>query len=230
MRTLSSRYGWASLDEAFYRLRPPPSLRLTSQQRLVTVEGRLLREEVRRFREAWALAEEGRTVVADTAFLDPVSYTAGLLVLGLATPRTFEEVVRTAQELAQRGELGLPDLTVRLAVPRATRRARAARDPGGHPRAFRARHEAVGEIETAVVVPAYARAVPGRMRVVRGSDSVDRTAARIRVLAGRVRPARDPCAAAARALAAVLRRPEVRFALRRAGNLKRGPLSPRPPR
>lgn len=230
VRTLVARYGWAPLDEAFYRLRPRPALRIGSQPGLAALERRLLREEARRFREASALADQGRTVVADTGFLDPVSYTAGLLLLGLASPATFEGVVRAAQELARRGELGIPDLTVRLSVPRTARRVRAARDPGGHPRAFRSRHEAVGEVESAVVVPAFAHAHPGSVQVVRAVDPAERLATRVHALVGRVRPLPDPCAAASRALAAVLRRPEVRVALGRAGNLKKGTPSPRPPR
>jgi predicted kinase len=228
--TLARRFGWARVDEAFDRIRPRPSLRFASQDRLLALELRLLDEEARRFEEAWALALAGRTVVADTPFLDPVSYTAGLLVLGLATPASFRTIVGRAQALARQRRLGLPDLTAHLSVAATTRRSRAAGDTARHPRAFRERHESVGQVEAALLVPWWRGRLPGRMRVVRAADPAASIAERIRRTASRTAPARDPCGAAARALEALSRLPAIRLALDGSGNLKKGTPSPRPPR
>lgn len=229
-RALASEPGWVALDEAFYRLKPRPSLRFRSQRGLLALERRLLAEEGRRFREARELARRGRTVVADTAFLDPATYTAGLLLLGLASPGTFAATLRAAEGEVRAGRLGVPDLTVRLAVPPATRRHRTELDPQGHPRAFRARHEAVGRVEAERLLPALAAALPGRVRVVRADRPAEQVAARVRGLVARARPLEDPSAAARRALEALLRLPALRAASRASGNLKRRTLPPRPPR
>ena len=227
---LARRFGWARVDEAFDRIRPRPSLKFASQDGLLALELRLLEEEARRFGEARALALAGRSVVADTSFLDPVTYTAGLLVLGLATPASFRTVVDRAQALARQRRLGLPDLTARLSVAATTRRSRAAGDPARHPRAFRDRHESVGRVETALLVPWWRGALAGRMRVVRATAPAGSIAERIRRTASHTAPARDPSGAAARALEALSRLPAIRLALDRSGNLKKGTPSPRPPR
>jgi thymidylate kinase len=230
VRTLTEDPGWTALDEAFYRLRPRPSLRFRSQRELLALERRLLTEEGRRFREARELARQGRTVIADTAFLDPATYTAGLLILGLASPGTFAATIGAAEREVRAGRLGVPDLTVRLSVPPATRRRRTELDPQGHPRAFRARHEAVGRVEAERLVPALVAALPGRVRVVRADRPAEEVAARVRALVARARPLRDPVAAARRALDALVRLPALRAASRASGNLKRRTLPPRPPR
>ena len=229
-RALAHRFGWTVVEEAYARLHPPPRLGFASQGQLVALELRLLEEETRRFREAISLAREGRPVVADTPFLDPVGYTAGLYVLGRASPASFRAVLRRATSLAREGHLGLPDLTIRVAVPPASRRQRAAADPTGHPRALRARHEAVGEVETRLLVPWWRRLFPGRTRSVRATGTVASVAARIDRLARGLPLLRDPCGAAARALEALPRLPELRPAFAASGNLKKGTLSPRPPR
>lgn len=227
---LARRRRWARLDEAYYRLRPRPGLSVVSQARLRALERRLLDEEARRFLEARSLASTGRTVVADTGFLDPVLYTAGLLVLDLATAATFRAVFRHARRLALRRRLGLADLSVVLSVPAATRRARVERDPTGHPRAFRPRHEAVGRVETTLLVPRLRRELPKRIRLVRAGDSVESVAGRVGAAAARTGPISDPCAAAIRALDGLERVPALRAALGRSGNLKRRTPSPRAPR
>jgi len=230
VRALAREPGWVALDEAFYRLRPRPSLRFRSQRGLLALERRLLAEEGRRFREARELARLGRTVVADTSFLDPATYTAGLLVLRLASADTFAATIDAAERQARAGRLGVPDLTVRLSVPPATRRRRTELDPEGHPRAFRARHEAVGRVETELLVPALAAALPGRVRIVRADRPAQEVASKVRDLATRVRPLREPSAAARRVLEALVRLPTVRAASLASGNLKRRTLPPRPPR
>jgi thymidylate kinase len=227
---LAERFGWSPLDEAYYRLRPRPSLRIGSRRALVTLERQLLAEEARRYQEAQRLAREGRLVVADTGFLDPVTYTAALYALGIADRASFRDVVVRARALARRGELGAPDLTVHLVVPAPVRRTRVLADPKGHPRAFRARHEAVGQLDDRLLLPWIARRFPGRVRLLPAVSSVETLARRVHAAAGRARPLRDPCAAAERLLATLDRLPMRPPALGAAGNLKSGTRSSRGPR
>jgi thymidylate kinase len=224
---LVRRFGWEPLDEAYYRLRPRPSLRFGSMASLRALEARLLREEARRYGEALAVARLGRTVVADTGFLDPVSYTAGLVAAGLATPAALRSIAQNARRLAERGALGLPDVLVRLAGPVELRRRRVEADPRGHPRAFRARHEAVGTAETEAIVPALARQFPGRVRVVPATAPVLVVAARVRSAVARTRPLRDPSRAALRAIEAIVGAVPTSLGSRK---VKSGTFSPRPPR
>lgn len=228
--TLARRYRWARIDEAFDRLRPRPSLRFDSQAQLVRLELRLLDEEARRFREARTLALGGRVVVADTPFLDPVAYTVGLRVLGLASAATFRTVVGYARRLALQRRLGLPDLTIRLTVSAATRRARAAGSPARHPRAFQERHERVGEAEEAILARWWAARSPGRTRVIRARGPTTSTAERIQRAARQAIPVRDPCLAAARVLEELARLPAGRPVVDGRVNLKKGTQPPRPPR
>lgn len=230
VRALAELGGWTPIDEAFYRLRPRPSLRFASQRELLRLERRLLAEEGRRYREARELSELGRPVVADTGFLDPVSYTAGLLALGLASATTFHATLAAARREAEAGGLGVPDLAVRLAVAGATRQRRTSLDPTGHPRAFRARHEAVGRVESDAVTPALARVLPGRVRIVPAEGAADDVARRVEALAARTRPLRDPGAAALRALEAIDRLAGTWAAAAAKGNLKRRTSSSRAPR
>ncbi len=228
--TLARREGWVPLDEAFYRLRPRPSLRIPTQAALRQLELRLLGEEARRFAEAQRIAADGRTVIADTSFLDPVGYTTGLLALGLASRPTFQAVVTRARDLARRHALGLPDLTVELTSSTASRAARAASDPTGHPRAFRHRHEVVGAAQRRGVLPWMRQRLPQRVRRVDARASPDAVIERIRAAAARTLPWDDPCRAAEALLAALARRPPLGPATVRSGKVKKATQSPRPPR
>ena len=224
------RYDWVSLDEAYYRLPRRPRLIWSSERELCRLELRLLGEEARRFVEARSWAARGRTVVVDTPFLDPVAYTAGLFQLGLARWATLDAVLSRARALAEHRRLGVADLTVVLAVPVATRRARAARDPLRHPEQLRARHEAVGRAEAVVALPCLRLAAPGRVRALRAVGPAGSIAARLRAAVAGTSPLRDPCAAALRALEALRRRAGRRRPPAARGNLKKGTLPPQRPR
>jgi len=224
------RYGWVPLDEAYYRLPRRPRLTWSSERELRRLELRLLAEEARRFVEARSWAARGRTVVVDTPFLDPVAYTAGLFRIGLARRGTLDAVLSRARALAEHGRLGVPDLTVALSVPAATRRERAARDPLRHPARLRARHEAVGRAEAVVAVPCLRRAAPGRVRALRAVGSAGSVAARLRAAVAGTSPLGDPCSVALRALEALRRRTGPRRPPPARGNLKKGTLPPRRPR
>ncbi len=218
---LAQRPGWRALDEAFYRLRPRPGLGYRSSAELVALELRLLAEERRRFGEALRLAEAGVSVVADTGFLDPVDYTAGLVHLGLAPPGVLRPVLARARSFVRDGALGVADLTVHLQVSRRVRAGRVASDPRGHPRAFRERHELVGSMVARTVRPSIARALPGRVRVLRAFDRPAVLVARIERLAARTSPWADPSAAAERWLDVLERLVREPAGRRRSGSPRR---------
>ena len=81
--TAAATLGWVPLAEAFDRLDPTPDLRFRSDRELAELERALLEEDGRR----WTLAREIRgrrlTVVTDTGFLGALTYTEGLVVLGV---------------------------------------------------------------------------------------------------------------------------------------------------
>jgi hypothetical protein len=224
-RELGEAFGWARLDEAYDRLRPVPSLTWSDERGLLRLELRLLAEEVRRYAEARRLSRAGRPVVADTSFLDPVLYTAGLRVRGLASERTFSSLIAEATRCARAGRLGLADLTVRLEVPRAVRHRRARGDPDRHPVRLRQRHEEVARAVARELVPLLLRgAEVVRSPAVRATGRAGTVAREVRDLARAVRPRREPERAAVRALAALER------AVAAAGNLKKATPSRGPPR
>lgn len=227
---LARRLDAALIAEAADRIRPPISLRFADDAGLVRLETRLLDEEARRYAAAVRLAERGTVVVADTGFLGPVSYTAGLAALGRCRPATFDAVVRRAEQLAGAAHLGLPDLTVYLTPGSAAALLeRAERDPVRHPEEFRERHRQVGAFELAFVRPFLARRRGGRVVTVSAGGPVPRTAGKVYARARGARPASDRTGPLERLLGAWRRRglgnaPAVRT------TFKKGSPSPRAPR
>ncbi len=175
---LAARLGGRLVPEAFRRLTPPPSLRLTGRGPLLRLERRLLAEEMRRYREAERGRRRGDTVVLDTGFLGPLTYAIGLTQMD---PRC-DVTAPLLRELARRsraGALRLPDLTVYLNAPRTELARRARSDPRGHPPALVRRHWAVARTE-GTLWRALARRLPsGRVRFVRARGSPSRLAQRI---------------------------------------------------
>ncbi len=152
---LGRREGWTVVPEAFRRLDPSPSLDFGSPEELLRLEERLLEEDARRFREARAAARSGATVLADTGFLGPLTYVAGLVALGLAPTPVLSALRERADALGSTGAWGLPDGVVWLEASARDRERRAAGDPEGHPTALAERHAAVGSYERRL----YARAI-----------------------------------------------------------------------
>ena len=148
-RVLARSHEWVRLPEAFDRLRPRPALAFNTPDELLRIEEVLLGEECRRYQDALRKRAQGRTVVTDTGFLGPATYTAGLVALGLAPPRVLRTLL-SGRGPGSRGSWGaLPDLLVYLEVPAPIRRGRAVQDPRRHPAALIRRHEAVGRVERA---------------------------------------------------------------------------------
>lgn len=229
-RALARRPGWRRLEEAYDRLVPPPPLDIRTQPALREVEFELLEEEAARFGEAVRLSRAGTRVVADTSFLDPVAYTAGLLLDGGATPGTYRAVVERALGLCEHRRLGVPDLLAYLSVARSARRARAVADPIRHPPELQGRHERVGALELRVVRPVIAATLPRRVRRFGARDPPAEIASRLDRWANGAGALRDPFTAAIRSLHRLEGEPRIRRALGASRNLKRGTLSPRAPR
>jgi AAA domain len=141
------RRGWTALPEAYRRLDPPPSLEFRNAKEVAALERRLLDEEARRYAEARALVRDGATVLADTGFLGPLTYTWALVSMG-ATPRSsLVGLIDAARSLRARRRWGLPDAVVYLDTPKAVRAARTRRDPAGPTARLAARHAHVGDRE-----------------------------------------------------------------------------------
>jgi AAA domain len=194
-RRLARARGWEFLPEAFARLTPPPSLRYRSLSELLAIEERLLREERRRYRVARTSARRGWVVIADTGFLGPLTYTAGLVARGFVGAGAWPRVRRLAERIGAEGQLGLPDAVVYLRAPSRVRRGRAARDPRAHPPGLDRRHEAVAEFERAFYRRYYRPLAPQGFRYASAVGRVDRVVARLDALARELRrraPARRP--------------------------------------
>jgi hypothetical protein len=194
VRAAVRRFRWEPLAEAFDRLTPAPSLDFGSSRELVRLERTLLGEEARRYREARTICAWGRTVLADTWFLGPVTYTHGLVRLGRAPMSVWRSVERSARSRLRRGSLGIPDLTVYLDTTRRERRHRARDDPDHHPAALFSRHEAVGEIEKPYFEEVFPSALPDRFRTLRGRPSSSALAANLAALIEEADP--EPVSAA----------------------------------
>jgi len=164
VRAAASDLGWHPLPEALDRLDPPPSLEFASPRELLSLERTLLAEETHRYREARAICAQGRTVLADTGFLGPLTYTQGLVEIGRAPESVGRAVERSVRSLVRRGRLGLPDLTVYLETTARERRRHARSDPGRHPEAIAPRHEAVGAVEQRFFEELFPNALPDRFR------------------------------------------------------------------
>jgi thymidylate kinase len=190
-RRAARSFGWVFLAEAYDRTDPPPNLRFGSPDELLRIERTLLAEERRRYREAERRRRRGETVIADTGFLGPLTYTAGLVALGEAPFRTFVAVRRLVTRRAGRPhDLDLPDLVIYLDVPSSVRRRRASLAPRRHPREFRRRHEAVGRIERRFYRESAVHGAAGRIRFVRASGSPRALIARVRRLVRSLPPRR----------------------------------------
>jgi thymidylate kinase len=187
-RRVARSLGGVRLAEAYRRLRPVPSLALGTPTALARLEARLLREEARRYVEARRCADGGRTVIADTGFLGPLSYSRALVALGLAPASLPGPLFHAADRRLTAGRWGLPDLIVYLSVPERTLRQRVADDARGHPRTWADRHAAAGRIERLLYARALAPCLGPHLVMVRASGPPADVARRI-VRTVRARPA-----------------------------------------
>jgi hypothetical protein len=188
VREASRRFGWTALAEAYDRIDPPPDLAYRSVEELDRIERQLLRQELGRYREARQRAVQGEIVVADTGFLGPLTYTAGLVALGLAPARLLNDLQRLVPASERSAGWGVPDHVVYLDVGASARRARAKRDPVRHPIFLMGRHSAVGVFERRYYHQLSLTELSGRVHFVRSGRPPSRVAERVRVLVGRFHP------------------------------------------
>jgi len=204
VRVAARRYGWRPLSEAVDRLDPSPSIEFDSSLELLRLEETLLAEETHRYREARRLCEQGETVLADTGFLGPVTYTLGLVTIGGSPASVGRTLVRSARSLVRRGALGVPDLTVYLHTTARERAARARRDAERHPRRLRARHEAVGRFERMLFEEVLPQVLPGRFFQLRARSAPVSLARHLEAVLSRAGTARRPSRAEALAVVSTL--------------------------
>jgi AAA domain len=204
VHALARRTGRPMLAEAVDRIRPTPRLTWSSDEELLRLEGRLLAEDAARYREGRRVARTGATVLADTGFLGPLTYSAGLIRERLAPSELLGTLLRTAGEWARERRWGLPDAVLYVQTPDATRERRARSDPAGHPPSLQLRHQRVAAVEFEIYRTVVRRALGPRLRFVSGEGTeeevatrLDRALSRTRASAGR----RSSSAALLRALA-----------------------------
>ncbi len=226
---LAARQGWALIAEAVDRLDPVPSLDFRSERALVDLETKLLEEDARRFETACRIADRGTTVVCDTGFLGPLSYTAGLAASKRCEARTYARLLGVTRRRARARRLGLPDLSVFLAAPAPLRAERAARDPTHHPAGLRARHELIGRFEWAVFRPWLAAGQPGRVAVVGSAGPASAVARAVERRAKAISRLRGRSLALVRLLEGRSAVDLASEALSPDGTLKKGAPSARPP-
>jgi hypothetical protein len=177
---VAAESGWMVLLEAYRQMRRPPSLEFHSAAELVDLERRLIREDSKRYLEARTRAAAGGTVLADTGFLGPLTYTWALVGIGAAPPSALTAVVQFARELSERGEWGLADAYVYLDTPTSIRSDRVRRDPAGHPADLARRHERVGGLERRFYLERFAPLLGTRFHSASGSGSVSQVGTRVR--------------------------------------------------
>ncbi len=187
VRAAHEAFGWEPLAEAFDRLDPAPSLEYRSSQELLRLEGTLLAEEERRYREGERSCAEGRTVVADTAFFGPLTYTWGLVGLGRAPRSVATSITRAARALVRQRTLGLPDLVVFLDTTARVRSARARSDRAHHPHSLFLRHESVGRLERRYYEELLPTVLPDRVQRLDGRLPPERLAVALRETVDRAR-------------------------------------------
>jgi thymidylate kinase len=164
VRAAASQLRWQPLAEAFDRLDPAPSLEFASPRELLLLEGTLLAEEVRRYREAREMCVRGDTVLVDTGFFGPLLYTRGLVELGRAPESAGRAVLRSTLSLLRRGALRMPDLTIYLETTASARVSHLRADTLHHPFGLARRHEAVGAVEQRFFEEAFPAVLPDRFR------------------------------------------------------------------
>jgi hypothetical protein len=182
VRAAVEEFDWQPLWEAFDRLDPTPSLEYASPHELLLLERSLIAEEVRRYREARGLCAQGRTVLADTGFLGPLTYTRGLVALARAPGSVGRAIERSTRSLVRRGALGIPDLTVYLETTARERARHARADSARHPVGLIPRHEAVGAVEERYFDELFPTALPDRFRILRARSGPPGPVATLRAL------------------------------------------------
>ena len=149
-RGLAKEWGSPAITEAYDRLGADRTLAFRSDLELRQIELELAQEDLQRMRDATTTSNEGPGVILDTDFLGPLSYTRGLVQLGMARPETFDWLLRRYEQELARQRWRPADYYLYLDAPPALLRRRAVvggsgRAGSGHraPPARRRRRTAV---------------------------------------------------------------------------------------
>jgi thymidylate kinase len=185
---LAPLLGATVIPEAYDRLGRGFSLMFRGRDELADIERQLLREDGRRWTDAIELRRRGLTVVMDTGTFAPLTYSWGLREGVDGGLDVVLELVRTVRRMASGGHWGLPDLTIYLDVPDPVARARAGRDPDGHPPETLERHAAVGRWERLLYGRELPRMLPGRFLSVSGEGTPGEVALHIQTRLERLGP------------------------------------------
>ena len=178
-RRVAEAVGGRWLREAYDRLGRSVPLGYSSRAELLRIEETFLLDESRRYSEAVQAKRLGFTTIADTGFLGPLTYAAGL-VRELKDPTDVRApIARELEGLHRRSRWGLPDLHVYLDASPRVRRQRATLDRAGHPEEFIERHEKVGRYERRFWLTTGRRYLPGRVLVVPAASPVDTVVRRV---------------------------------------------------
>jgi hypothetical protein len=173
------RTGWVALPEAFRRLTPTPRLEFGSPDELLTLEEQLLREDARRYTEAREQANAGRTVLADTGFLGPLTYTEVLVRRGEAPRTVLAHLIEIARALTLRGAWGVADAYIYIDTSPGVRSFRGRVDPGGAPASLARRHLEVGDAERSFYRDRFAPVLSTRFGTIPGDGSRAEVAQRL---------------------------------------------------
>lgn len=165
------------LKEATARIRPPPDLRVTEPSGLLTLERRLVAEEVRRYRTAVADRRRGRSTVADTGFLGPFTYATAWATID---PRMDARPAlrRLAAVRLRTQGVGVADLHLVLTLPVTSRRRRRRGDPRRDPD-LDDRHDRIGRVEMRLWRRLARGPLRGRVRFVSAAGRPGSVASRI---------------------------------------------------
>lgn len=178
-RRVAEALGARWLREAYDRLGRRVPLAYSTRAELLRIEETFLLDESRRYAEAVRAKRLGFTTIADTGFLGPLTYSAGL-VRELRDPVDVRApIVGELEALLRRRQWGLPDLVVFLDAAPKVRRERALRDAAGHPEEFIDRHERVGRFERRFWLVTGRRELPGRVVVVQSASPLETVVRRV---------------------------------------------------
>ncbi|MGC2034124.1 MAG: AAA family ATPase [Thermoplasmata archaeon] len=124
-RGLAKEWGSPAITEAYDRLGADRTLAFRSDLELRQIELELAQEDLQRMRDATTTSNEGPGVILDTDFLGPLSYTRGLVQLGMARPETFDWLLRRYEQELARQRWRPADYYLYLDAPPALLRRRA---------------------------------------------------------------------------------------------------------
>jgi hypothetical protein len=231
VRALEERTGRRSLPEAYDSAADAPSLEFGTRTELRKIERALVTLEIERFRSAARFRARGVPLLLDTGFVGPLTYSMGLREVLGPDWDVVGEIAEEFERAASSASWGIPDLTVYLDAPAAVVSKRARGASSSHPARLTGRHARVASYERTYWLQRIDRAVPGRLVRVSARGEMATTVDRILPELRRAGSLPPPTAAEARAVLRGLNGPPVPPRIGpRSATLKKGTLSPRPPR